>query len=234
MYGLTPPPDQETDLVYCGVRYYNAATGRFVSRDPTGEDAGANLLAFVFNSPIGSYDLHGTTAGTLLDTDSAMSTGEAIEGEGAGQAVGLLKKVREAVDSFNNVQQFAADLLDSSKGDDTGLYVDLLSTAAGCLTGGLGKIGKSGSAFASGREFNKHHMFPQEFREDFEVAGIKIDRWLVRLEKNTHIGVHQGGWNADWDAFLQAEPGVTRKASEMFDFAVEVMKRYGCNASMLH
>src|SRR6266403_1857079 len=32
--------DDETDLLYYGYRYYNASTGRWISRDPVGESGG--------------------------------------------------------------------------------------------------------------------------------------------------------------------------------------------------
>jgi RHS repeat-associated protein len=41
--------DDETDLLYYGYRYYNASTGRWLSRDPIFEAGGPNLYAFVAN-----------------------------------------------------------------------------------------------------------------------------------------------------------------------------------------
>jgi RHS repeat-associated protein len=54
--------DEETDLVYYGYRYYNASTGRWLSRDPLGELGGANLYGFLQNNGINDYDLHGLIA----------------------------------------------------------------------------------------------------------------------------------------------------------------------------
>lgn len=44
-----------------GLRSYSPAIGRFVSRDPVGEDGGLNLHAFVQNSPLSLVDLGGMT-----------------------------------------------------------------------------------------------------------------------------------------------------------------------------
>jgi len=44
--------DTETDLVYYGYRYYDANTGRWLSRDPIGERGGMNLYRFINNAPI--------------------------------------------------------------------------------------------------------------------------------------------------------------------------------------
>jgi RHS repeat-associated protein len=51
--------DDETDLVYYGYRYYNASTGRWLSRDPEQESGGENLYGFLGNSPLNDYDAFG-------------------------------------------------------------------------------------------------------------------------------------------------------------------------------
>ena len=43
--------DDESDLVYYGHRYLNAATGRWLSRDPVGEAGARNLQSFANNNP---------------------------------------------------------------------------------------------------------------------------------------------------------------------------------------
>ena len=48
--------DDETDLLYYGYRYYNASTGRWISRDPIAERGGRNLLAFISNDPVDAID----------------------------------------------------------------------------------------------------------------------------------------------------------------------------------
>jgi len=48
--------DDETGLVYYGLRYYSPELGRWVSRDPIGVRGGANLHAFVNNMPIARVD----------------------------------------------------------------------------------------------------------------------------------------------------------------------------------
>ena len=48
--------DDETDLLYYGYRYYNASTGRWMSRDLVGEQGGQNLYGFVVNDSISGVD----------------------------------------------------------------------------------------------------------------------------------------------------------------------------------
>ncbi len=51
--------DDETDLLYYGRRYLNTSTGGWLSRDPMGEQGGANLYGFVRNDPIQFIDPFG-------------------------------------------------------------------------------------------------------------------------------------------------------------------------------
>jgi RHS repeat-associated protein len=51
--------DDETGLLYYGLRYYSPSTGRFLGRDPVFEEGGFNLYAFVENGPINELDLLG-------------------------------------------------------------------------------------------------------------------------------------------------------------------------------
>ena len=57
--------DDETDLLYYGYRYYNASTGRWISRDLIEEDGGLDLYAFVENDTVSNYDLLGHKTDTL-------------------------------------------------------------------------------------------------------------------------------------------------------------------------
>jgi hypothetical protein len=44
-----------------------------------------------------------------------------------------------------------------------------------------------------------HHIFPQEFREQFEELGIDIDKYGIRLDQQTeHIPLHVGGKTEEW------------------------------------
>ncbi len=51
--------DAESGLINYGYRYYSPETGRWVSRDPSGERGGFNLNAYVANNPLGQIDLLG-------------------------------------------------------------------------------------------------------------------------------------------------------------------------------
>ena len=51
--------DDETDLLYYGYRYYNASTGRWLSRDPMDEEGSLDLYGFADNEPINTVDILG-------------------------------------------------------------------------------------------------------------------------------------------------------------------------------
>jgi RHS repeat-associated protein len=76
--------DEETDLLYYGYRYYNASTGRWLSRDPIEEAGGLNLLCFVFNDAINALDPNGLRIRTGFpkrcgDIDDLKHLGEALD-----------------------------------------------------------------------------------------------------------------------------------------------------------
>ena len=50
---------QPSGLVMMGARMYSPSLGRFINRDPIGENGGINLYAYVMNNPIGDSDPSG-------------------------------------------------------------------------------------------------------------------------------------------------------------------------------
>ncbi len=53
--------DRETGLYLCGHRYYNPATGRWISRDPVGAKGGPNVYGYCAGNAVGNVDPSGTT-----------------------------------------------------------------------------------------------------------------------------------------------------------------------------
>ena len=51
--------DTETGLYYYGYRFYDPIWGRWINRDPIGEDGGLNLYGFVDNDPVNGIDFLG-------------------------------------------------------------------------------------------------------------------------------------------------------------------------------
>jgi RHS repeat-associated protein len=53
--------EQETGLLYYGYRFYSPQTGRWISKDPSGEGGGINLYGFLGNNGVSKIDLLGLT-----------------------------------------------------------------------------------------------------------------------------------------------------------------------------
>ena len=62
--------DNEIGLYDYGLRPYSPDLGRWLSRDPMGEEGGFNLYGFVYNDPLNSYDYLGL-AGPLTSVISS-------------------------------------------------------------------------------------------------------------------------------------------------------------------
>jgi RHS repeat-associated protein len=58
----TKPYDEKTGLSYYGYRFYSPTMGRWITRDPIGEEGGTNLYEFVENNPINLIDPDGRFA----------------------------------------------------------------------------------------------------------------------------------------------------------------------------
>jgi RHS repeat-associated protein len=65
--------DDESDFLYYGYRSYNPSTGRWLSRDPIGEDGGFHLYGFVYNSSINRIDPKGLNSVLSIASGCAMS-----------------------------------------------------------------------------------------------------------------------------------------------------------------
>jgi RHS repeat-associated protein len=52
----TKPYHEQSGLSYYGYRFYSAALGRWISRDPLGEEGNLNLYGFVANDPLSNVD----------------------------------------------------------------------------------------------------------------------------------------------------------------------------------
>lgn len=132
----TKPVDAETGYSYYGYRFYNPVTGRWVSRDPIGEEGGANLYAFCVGSPNNQIDPLGTKyqrfdtniesipfikgipkiAGATAETEAIWATGAHVVPNIAWHSVETSRKTDLSIKFV--VRPEYADQLDTRKPND--------------------------------------------------------------------------------------------------------------------
>ncbi len=75
----------------------------------------------------------------------------------------------------------------------------------------------------------RHHIFPQAFREWFVARDIDIDAYLIPLEVEKHRSIHRGAkggpWNAAWEKFISAHPARTPK-EEIYRYAGQLIYEF--------
>lgn len=80
--------NDQTDLLYYGYRYYNPSAGRWLSRDPIGEDGGKHLYAVWRNDFVNKFDLFGLCPCSL----SAPGSGPGSAAAACQAAIDAVKK----------------------------------------------------------------------------------------------------------------------------------------------
>jgi hypothetical protein len=84
-------------------------------------------------------------------------------------------------------------------------------------------------------EMQKHHIFPQKYRDFFQGRGIDIDKFTVDISQNRHLrsihglgdAISPGKYNQTWDNFIEANPNATAK--EIYQYGGRLMDGYGLN-----
>jgi RHS repeat-associated protein len=126
--------DAETGLYYDHARYYDPASGRFLSTDPSGFSAGdANLYRYVGNSPLNNTDPTGLCADSSTgDTsDNQVPSATADQRQAAQDASALMQKVHAGQYGTDDLRQLRADLLQiGAPADATNQYINELANAA--------------------------------------------------------------------------------------------------------
>jgi RHS repeat-associated protein len=89
-YGFTGREwDAESDLQYNRARWYDPSTGRWMSQDPLGFDAGdSNLYRYVSNSPVANLDPSGKVIFTS-SRSTAQDLADWFQGKAAGPFAGI-------------------------------------------------------------------------------------------------------------------------------------------------
>ncbi len=82
-------------------------------------------------------------------------------------------------------------------------------------------------------KIQRHHIFPQKFRDFFSARGVDIDKFTVELSQGRHLrSVHgrgdvmtPGRFNQRWADFIEANPNATAK--DVYQFGGMLMDEFG-------
>ena len=94
----------------------------------------------------------------------------------------------------------------------------------GCDSGVLGELVSSG-------QVELHHLFPNQFRDDFARAGLNVDDFTIALSKESHRGAGKGlqyiptNWNEEWRKFLIENPNPTQR--QLYNKAEQMLSNAG-------
>jgi hypothetical protein len=95
--------------------------------------------------------------------------------------------------------------------------------AMGVLVGGNSAI-KALSALAGKSQVDMHHLFPQQFRAQFQQMGIDIENYKIPIPSGYHQSLHgadssafEGRWNSAWSNWFASNEAATA------DMALEQM-----------
>jgi len=204
--------DSDLGFYYLRARYYNPATGRFVSRDPEEGDSSnpATLHKYLYanGDPVNLKD----------------PTGRGAAAETIGLDLPDLKKVALVI-----TVGLAIDCAYEFLGSNTSAQVTI----------GLFENGDSGSITRTGPcsvkpkcdpGEDKHHMLPQQFKKEFaeqcSIQNIDLPQYLRCVPRDCHTGggglhSNQNGsgtsWNGRWATFLK-EQGKNCTEQAVLDF----------------
>ncbi|MFP2899445.1 TIGR02269 family lipoprotein [Corallococcus sp. 4LFB] len=79
------------------------------------------------------------------------------------------------------------------------------------------------------RPKERHHIFPQAFKVDFDDKGIEIHKYVLMIDAELHARIHRGAqggpWNRDWRVFLDRDDGKV-PISKYFEHASWMIQKY--------
>ena len=81
-----------------------------------------------------------------------------------------------------------------------------------------------------------HHIYPRQFRDEFEAAKVDIDQYVVTLHQFQHDIIHSEGWNADWGMFFESAKlgGEDPTFEDVLDFGRYMIEKYELGEAIVH
>ncbi|RKH53063.1 SitA6 family polymorphic toxin lipoprotein [Corallococcus llansteffanensis] len=80
------------------------------------------------------------------------------------------------------------------------------------------------------RPKERHHIFPQAFKEHFDSKRIDIHQYVLAVDVDVHKRIHRGKnggpWNQEWQTYIEG-PGATALRNQHFDQAFLMIQKHG-------
>jgi RHS repeat-associated protein len=178
--------DDEVALVAYLKRLLDPRLGRWGSRDPEDNLDANNLYQFVSSDPVSSFDPLGTF--TLMDTGASAG----IEGDLMSDAAGAAKqmwsiynRVKDAVDTFNTVQDLAHFADQTFDDDDGSLLTSFLSMGNLSISKGFAPLKERTTTLYRlvDKTTEEHLKFGVSWNPDKRYSQAQLNKWNAKLVK---------------------------------------------------
>ncbi len=213
--------DSDLGLYYLRARYYNAATGRFLTRDSYSGDVfdppSLHKYLYATGNPVNMFDPSGRlgvgdggpTTLTPPATSNPTTASNDRNGGGGGDIIeyalllGFTASVEGLVDpSFKNITQtirciwsLVDSLLSLARDQEYGE-----ATREGCTF----KIRRPRGKCPKGQQLEDHHLLPFKFGYWFKQQQCDIEDPTQHrcCPDSVHDEIHAAGWNKAWQFFI--------------------------------
>jgi RHS repeat-associated protein len=243
--------DPALGLHFNHARFYSAGLGRFTQASPLGADF-EHLYGYGLNSSFGFTDINGLQA---VDQDSFPQSPIDRGLSGIANQNNLIDQIlhSDAPQDRNPV------LTGGQVRDEVNEMFRYVGTESALNAVPVGRVAEAAAdsvqavrrargfgtvttvciiaADETAEGWQRHHIFPIQFREWFFDNGVNIDDWIIHLPDdlhvdNIHLGFGGGEWNDVWDVFIREHRSgaslneIWTQAWEMiYDAGIELLPR---------
>ncbi|KAF7549246.1 hypothetical protein G7Z17_g6523 [Cylindrodendrum hubeiense] len=195
--------DAENGFYYSEARYYAPWLGRWISADPAGIGDDMNVFAYVSCKPTGYSDTTG-----LVKVKN--KPGAVVKKAGMGIIKTTKKTEREQSEHRMEIRsKRIKNIRDSSAGTGPIPATDAAVAA--------GETAMRNLLSVTWERTQLHHVYPQEYRDEFAKIGIMVDNFTVSITDEVHRictfggeanGSKLGKWNDRWQQLFFKAPGL--------------------------
>jgi RHS repeat-associated protein len=233
--------DSETDLLYMKARYHNPDMAQFTQPDSIVQDMynpqDLNKYAYARNNPYKYKDASGNYVETAIDLafigydinqlnndPRSITNWLALGGDVVGAALPFATGIGEGVRIASKLGKIdeVADALKATRELTKSEDLAKPFTKNNFRENVLRQTGESGIGTEA------HHNLPQQFKDKFEAAGIKIHDPIFGsiVEKTQHRSTARA-FNQDFKGFFKDFPRATR--DQILNQARDISRRFGFN-----